>query len=212
MIVPDYIKDPQAIYDASFATVRDRVDFTSIPADMHDVVIRLVHACGMPDILDDLEFSADLVARAHAALLDGCPIFADCEMVASGITRRFLPKNNDIVVTLNDSRTAPMATKQSTTRSAAATDLWLDRIDNAILVFGNAPTALFRVLEHVAGGRRPAAILGFPVGFIGAAESKQTLAEFSPRVPFVTVHGTRGGSAMASAAINALALGAREGM
>ena len=212
MIVPDYIKDPQAIYDASFATVRDRVDFTSIPADMHDVVIRLVHACGMPNILDDLEFSADLVARAHAALLDGCPIFADCEMVASGITRRFLPKNNDIVVTLNDSRTAPMATKQSITRSAAATDLWLDRIDNAILVFGNAPTALFRVLEHVAGGRRPAAILGFPVGFIGAAESKQTLAEFSPRVPFVTVHGTRGGSAMASAAINALALGAREGM
>ena len=210
MTVPDHITDPQAIYNASFAIVRAVTQVAEFPAEMKDVIVRLVHACGMPDITADLAVTNDLVSRATAALAAGKPIFADCEMVAAGITRRFLPAQNDVIVTLNDDRTVALAAQQATTRSAAAVDLWQDRMDGAVLVFGNAPTALFRALKHVSGGVRPAAILGFPVGFVGAAESKQTLAEFGHLVPFLTLHGTRGGSAMASAAVNALAILAKE--
>jgi precorrin-8X/cobalt-precorrin-8 methylmutase len=204
--VPDHIKDPRAIYDASFAIVRAQADLSAIQADLRDVVVRLIHACGMPDIVGDLGFSADLVAAATSALAAGRPVLADCEMVASGITRKFLPAANQIIVTLNDPRTAPLAEQLATTRSAAAVDLWRDHIDGAVLVFGNAPTALFRALELVGDGARPAAILGFPVGFVGAAESKQALADHAPAMPFLTLHGTRGGSALASAALNALAI------
>ena len=206
MPVPDHIKDPRAIYDASFAIVRAQADLSAIQADLRDVVVRLIHACGMPDIVGDLGFSADLVAAAASALAAGRPVLADCEMVASGITRKFLPAANEIMVTLNDPRTAPLAEQLATTRSAAAVDLWRDHIDGAVLVFGNAPTALFRALELVGDGARPAAILGFPVGFVGAAESKQALADHAPAMPFLTLHGTRGGSALASAALNALAI------
>ena len=206
MPVPDHIKDPRAIYDASFAIVRAQADLSAIQADLRDVVVRLIHACGMPDIVGDLGFSADLVAAATSTLAAGKPVLADCEMVASGITRKFLPAANEIIVTLNDPRTAPLAEQLATTRSAAAVDLWCDHIDGAVLVFGNAPTALFRALELVGDGARPAAILGFPVGFVGAAESKQALADHAPAMPFLTLHGTRGGSALASAALNALAI------
>ena len=206
MPVPDHIKDPRAIYDASFAIVRAQADLSAIQADLRDVVVRLIHACGMPDIVGDLGFSADLVAAATSALAAGRPVLADCEMVASGITRKFLPAANEIIVKLNDPRTAPLAEQLATTRSAAAVDLWRDHIDGAVLVFGNAPTALFRALELVGDGARPAAILGFPVGFVGAAESKQALADYAPAMPFLTLHGTRGGSALASAALNALAI------
>ena len=206
MPVPNHIKDPRAIYDASFAIVRAQADLSAIQADLQDVVVRLIHACGMPDIVGDLGFSADLVAAATSALAAGKPVLADCEMVASGITRKFLPAANEIIVTLNDPRTAPLAEQMATTRSAAAVDLWRDHIDGAVLVFGNAPTALFRALELIDDGARPAAILGFPVGFVGAAESKQALADHAPAMPFLTLHGTRGGSALASAALNALAI------
>lgn len=206
MPVPDHIKDPRAIYDASFAIIRAQADLSAIQADLRDVVVRLIHACGMPDIVGDLGFSADLVAAATSALAAGRPVLADCEMVASGITRKFLPAANEIIVKLNDPRTAPLAEQLATTRSAAAVDLWRDHINGAVLVFGNAPTALFRALELVGDGARPAAILGFPVGFVGAAESKQALADYAPAMPFLTLHGTRGGSALASAALNALAI------
>ncbi len=206
MPVPDHIKDPRAIYNASFAIVRAQADLSAIQADLRDVGVRLIHACGMPDIVGDLGFSADLVAAATSALAAGKPVLADCEMVASGITRKFLPAANEIIVTLNDPRTGPLAEQLATTRSAAAVDLWRDHIDGAVLVFGNAPTALFRALELVCDGARPAAILGFPVGFVGAAESKQALADHAPVMPFLTLHGTRGGSALASAALNALAI------
>ena len=201
-----YIKDPVAIYAESFARVRAAGQFGGMTPAMADVAVRLVHACGMPDLVADLAYSGRAVDRAVAALMSGCPVFCDCEMVASGITRRFLPQNNEVIVTLNDPRTAPLAEQLATTRSAAAVDLWRDHIDGAVLVFGNAPTALFRALELVGDGARPAAILGFPVGFVGAAESKQALADYAPAMPFLTLHGTRGGSALASAALNALAI------
>jgi len=204
--LPNYIKDPNAIYDASFAIVRERAKLERVPPDLHDVVIRLIHSCGMPDIINDLGFSADVVSSATVALSGGKPIFADCQMVAAGITQKFLLWDNPVVVALNDPRTPALAQQLETTRSAAAVDLWRDEMDGAVLVFGNAPTALFRALEHVGMGARPAAILGFPVGFVGAAESKAALADFTPAIPFLTIHGTRGGSAMASAAVNALAI------
>ena len=206
MSVLNHIRDPKAIYDASFAIVRAQADLSSIQTDLQDVVVRLIHACGMPDIVSDLDFSADLVVAATNALASGKPVLADCEMVASGITRKFLPAANKIIVTLNDPRTGPLAHHLSITRSAAAVDLWRDHIDGAVLVFGNAPTALFRALELIGDGAEPAAIIGFPVGFVGAAESKQALADNLPAMPFLTLHGTRGGSALASAALNALAI------
>ena len=202
-----YLKDPQAIYEASFAIVRERTSLDALPADLGNVAVRVVHACGMPDIVADMAASDDFVTSATASLLSGAPVFCDCAMVASGITRRFLPANNEVRVTLNDPEVPARASKMKTTRSAAAVDLWGQDMAGAVIVVGNAPTALFRCLELVSeGGARPAAIIGCPVGFVGAAESKQALQECGSQVPFFAIHGTRGGSAMASAVVNALAL------
>lgn len=206
-----YLKDPAEIYARSFAIVRETADLSSLDEGLASVAVRLIHACGMPDILADLEASDGFAGVAGDALRGGAPVFCDCEMVASGITRRFLPARNDILVTLNDPATPGLAAKHGTTRSAAAVELWRDRLAGALVVIGNAPTTLFRCLEIIAeGGPRPAAIIGCPVGFVGAAESKLELAR-EGQVPFLVVHGTRGGSAMASSVVNALAIPAGEG-
>ena len=206
-----YLKDPQAIYERSFAIVRDQAVLDGVAEDLREVAVRVIHACGMPDIVEAIAASPGFVSHAVAALRAGAPVLCDCEMVASGITRRFLDADNDVVVTLNDPQVPALAAAQQTTRSAAAVDLWRPHIDNAVIVIGNAPTTLFRCLELVAeDGVRPAAIIGCPVGFVGAAESKAALAE-TTQIPFFAIHGTRGGSAMASAVVNALALISREG-
>ena len=205
-----YLKDPQAIYERSFAIVREQAVLDEVPEDLREVAVRVIHACGMPDIVGAIDSSPDFAWRAVEALRNGAPVLCDCEMVASGITRRFLDAGNDVIVTLNDARTPQLASDLGTTRSAAAVELWGDRLAGALVVIGNAPTTLFRCLEVIAeGGPRPAAIIGCPVGFVGAAESKQALAESD--VPFLVVHGTRGGSAMASSVVNALALVKTEG-
>lgn len=202
-----YITDPDAIYRESFIRVRQAAKLDHLDDDLASLAIRLIHACGMPDLVDDLEFSDHLVACAVESLQLGKPVFCDCEMVASGITKRFLPAENPIIVTLNDLKTPALAARLQTTRSAAAVNLWDDRVDGAVVAIGNAPTALFRLLECMdAGGPSPAAILGFPVGFVGAAESKTALSHSGCSAEFVTLHGTRGGSAIAAAAVNALSL------
>ena len=199
-----YEKDPQAIYAASFATVRKEAALTRFPADVAEVAVRVIHACGMVEIADRLDYSDDVAAAAVAALRAGAPVYADCEMVASGITRRLLP-GTGIRCTLNDDAVAGMARDLGTTRSAAAVDLW--ETEGAVIAIGNAPTALFRLLERLdEGAPRPAAILAFPVGFVGAAESKAELAQRPRATPFLTLRGRKGGSAMASAAVNALGL------
>jgi len=201
-----YLKDPQAIYERSFAIVRRQAVLDGVAEDLREVAVRVIHACGMPDIVDAIEASPDFTAQAVGALQQGAPLLCDCEMVASGITRRFLAAGNDVVVTLNDPEVPARAKAQETTRSAAAVDLWRPHIDGAVIVVGNAPTTLFRCLELVAEeGVCPAAIIGCPVGFVGAAESKAALAN-TQDLPFFVIHGTRGGSAMASAVVNALAL------
>ncbi len=205
----NYLKDPEAIYARSFAIVREQAALAGVSSDLEPVAVRLIHACGMPDILDDLEVSEDFVERATTAISAGAALLCDCEMVASGITRRFLPDTADVVVTLNDPQVPALAKSLATTRSAAAVELWRDRMDGAVVVVGNAPTTLFCCLEIIAGGGpRPAAIIGCPVGFVGAAESKAALARAKDAVPFLVVHGTRGGSAMASSVVNALAIAA----
>ena len=202
-----YLKDPAAIYARSFAIVREQAALAGVSSDLEPVAVRLIHACGMPDILDDLEVSPDFVDRAMAAITAGKPLLCDCEMVASGITRRFLPEAARVIVTLNDPQVPALAARLATTRSAAAVELWREQMDGAVVVVGNAPTTLFRCLEIMAeGGSRPAAIIGCPVGFVGAAESKTALAQAQDGVPFLVVHGTRGGSAMASSVVNALAI------
>ena len=201
-----YLKDPAAIYAQSFAMVRAQADLAGLPEDIVDVAIRLVHACGMPDVLSDMQASADFPVAARVALDSGAPVFCDCEMVASGITRKFLTAGNDVIVTLNNSSVPDLAAELKTTRSAAAVELWKDRLEGALVVVGNAPTALFRLLEIIdEGGPCPGAIIGIPVGFVGAAESKLELASEGRSVPFLAVHGTRGGSAMASSVVNAVA-------
>ena len=205
-----YERDPAAIYAASFATVRREASLDRFPHDMAELVVRVIHACGMVEVADRVAFSPDLTASAIAALKRGAPVYADCEMVASGITRRLLP-GTEIRCTLNDARTPDLAAELDTTRSAAAVDLW--ETDGAVVAIGNAPTTLFRLLERLdAGAPRPAAILAFPVGFVGAAESKAELAGHPRDTPFVTLRGRRGGSAMASAAVNALGLLASGGL
>lgn len=199
-----YEKDPAAIYDLSF----QRVKTSLVPFDLHPsiepLITRLVHACGMPDIVPALTWDEAVIDTASAALQRGAPILCDCEMVAAGITRRFLPADNQVTVTLNDACVPALAKTLSTTRSAAAVTLWEPYLDGAIIAIGNAPTALFAVLELIERTRiQPAAILGFPVGFVGAAESKDALCEAAAG-PFITLTGTRGGSALASAAVNAL--------
>lgn len=202
----DYIRDGAEIYRRSFSIIREEADLSGLPADLARVAVRVIHACGMVDIVPDLAFSPDLAVKARAALAAGAPILCDCRMVADGVTRTRLPADNRVVCTLADPRTPDLARAASTTRSAAALDLWLPDLEGAVVAIGNAPTALFRLLEMLdAGAPRPAAILGFPVGFVGAAESKAALAENPRGVPFMTIHGRRGGSAMAAASVNALA-------
>jgi precorrin-8X/cobalt-precorrin-8 methylmutase len=203
-----YLKDPAAIYAESFATVRREAKLDRFGPGMEALAIRVIHACGMIEIADRLAFSADAFAAGAAALQSGAPILCDCEMVGSGIIRRNLPADNDIVVCLNDPSVPELAKSLGTTRSAAAVELWHDQLDGAVVAIGNAPTALFHLLEKLdAGWPKPAVILGFPVGFVGAAESKAELSERPRGCEFVALRGRRGGSAIASAAVNALAAG-----
>jgi len=206
--VRPYIKDPAAIYAASFATVRQEARLDRFDAGMTQLATRVIHACGMIEIADRLVFSPDVSAMARQALTGGAPVFCDCEMVGAGIIRRILPADNDIIVTLNDPSVPNLAQQFGTTRSAAAVELWRDRIEGAVIAIGNAPTALFHLLERLdQGWPKPAAIIGFPVGFVGAAESKAELAANPRGCDFVALRGRRGGSAMASAAVNAFAAG-----
>ncbi len=203
-----YLRDPDAIYRESFATIRREVRLDRLPDDIADIAVRLIHACGMPDIVDDLVCTNDVVSTARAALAKGAPVFCDSAMVAAGIMRDRLPAKNDVTCTLADPRVPSLAKDLGTTRSAAAVDLWCDRLAGAIVAIGNAPTALFHLLELLADGApHPAAILAFPVGFVGAAESKEALIANSFGVPYLTLRGRRGGSALAAAAVNALILG-----
>ena len=200
----DYVRDGAEIYRRSFATIRAETDLTGLPEDVARVAVRMVHACGQVDLVEDLAYSPDVVARAREALDAGAPVFCDAEMVASGVTRRRLPEDNDVVCSLNDPRTPGLAAELGTTRTAAALELWRDRLGGAVVAIGNAPTALFHLLEMVAAGApRPAAVLGIPVGFIGAVESKEALA--ASDLEFLVVRGRRGGSAITAAAVNAIA-------
>lgn len=204
-----WIKDPAEIYRESFATIRREVDLDSLSPALADVVVRLIHACGMTDIMGDLEWSDGAAEAGCAALAAGAPILVDAQMVAHGIIERRLPKANRIICTLNEPSVSRMAAELGTTRSAMAVELWRPHLEGAIIAIGNAPTALFRLLEMIKDGApRPALVLGFSVGFIGAAESKAALAQSG--LPFLTIHGRRGGSAMAAAAVNALAKGNEE--
>ncbi|WIM95143.1 precorrin-8X methylmutase [Actinoplanes oblitus] len=200
----DYERDGAEIYRRSFATIRAEADLGGLPADVARVVVRMIHACGMVDLVRDVRFSPGVAIAARKALLDGAPILCDAEMVASGVTRSRLPAGNDVVCMLRDPGVPEIAARIGNTRSAAALDLWGDRLGGAVVAVGNAPTALFRLLEMVAAGApRPAAVIGIPVGFIGAAESKEALAESG--LEYLIVRGRRGGSAMTAAAVNALA-------
>ncbi|HEU5470559.1 MAG TPA: precorrin-8X methylmutase [Actinophytocola sp.] len=202
----DYVRDGAEIYRRSFATIRAEADLARLPPDLAGVAVRMIHSCGMVDLVDDLAFSVDVVAKARAALRGGAPVLCDAAMVAAGVTRRRLPAGNEIVCTLTDPRVPALAETLGTTRSAAALELCADRLGGAVVAIGNAPTALFRLLEMVdAGAARPAAVLGLPVGFVGAAESKVELSRHPAGIPYLVVHGRRGGSAMAVAAINAIA-------
>jgi precorrin-8X/cobalt-precorrin-8 methylmutase len=202
----DYIREPDEIYRRSFATIRAEAELTALPADLQPLAVRLIHAAGDPAIVADLAWNEDAVAAGRRALAAGAPILVDTEMVAAGIIQTRLPAGNAVLCMLAEPGVAETARAAGGTRSAAAVDLWRDRLDGAIVAIGNAPTALFRLLELLdAGAPRPAVILGFPVGFVGAAESKEALAAHGAGVPFVTVRGRRGGSAFAAAAVNALA-------
>lgn len=200
----DYVRDGAEIYRRSFAAIRAEADLAGLPDDVARVAVRMIHACGMTDLVQDLAWSPGVVERARAALLAGAPVLCDARMVASGITRARLPAGNEIVCTLGEPEVPGLAARLGTTRSAAALELWLGRLDGAVVAVGNAPTALFRLLELVeAGAGRPAAVLGIPVGFIGAAESKEALA--ASGLDHLVVRGRRGGSAMTAAAVNAIA-------
>ena len=200
----DYIHDGAEIYRRSFATIRAEANLGRFPADVARVVVRMIHSCGMTDLPADVGYSDGVVRAARDALLGGAPVLCDAQMVASGITRRRLPADNEVVCTLSDPAVPALAEWLETTRSAAALDLWGPRLDGAVVAIGNAPTALFRLLELVnAGAGRPAAVLGIPVGFVGAAESKAALA--GSGLEYLVVHGRRGGSAMTVAAVNAIA-------
>jgi precorrin-8X/cobalt-precorrin-8 methylmutase len=201
----DYLRDGAAIYRRSFAIIRAEADLSRFSPDEAEIAVRIIHACGQVDAAQHIVFGGNLVGAARDALAAGAPILCDSEMVAHGIIRARLPSGNAVICTLNDPRSAALAAKAETTRSAAALDLWLDRLGGAVVAIGNAPTALFRLLEMVAGGPKPAAIVGIPVGFVGAAESKEALLANAQGIPFLIVRGRLGGSAMTAAAINALA-------
>ena len=201
----DYIRDGAAIYDRSFAIIRAEADLSRFSGVAERVVVRMIHACGMTDLPRDVEMSADFAETAHAALRAGAPVLCDAKMVANGVTRARLPAGNAVLCTLDDPQVPGLAAQMGTTRSAAAMELWRPHLSGSVVVIGNAPTSLFRLLEMLdSGAARPAAVIGIPVGFVGAAESKEALAR-QGRVPFLVVHGRRGGSAMAAAAVNALA-------
>ncbi|HVW41544.1 MAG TPA: precorrin-8X methylmutase [Amycolatopsis sp.] len=201
----DYIRDGAEIYRHSFATIREEADLAILPADLEPVAVRMIHSCGMVDLVGDLAYSLEVAESAREALAGGAPVLCDAQMIASGVTRRRLPADNEVLCTLSDPEVPGLAERMGTTRSAAALELWRDRLAGSVVAIGNAPTALFRLLEMLDDGAGvPAAIIGVPVGFVGAAESKVELAKRAP-APYLVVHGRRGGSAMAVAAVNALA-------
>ncbi|MBA8823328.1 precorrin-8X/cobalt-precorrin-8 methylmutase [Saccharopolyspora lacisalsi] len=202
----DYIREGAEIYRRSFATIRAETDLSGMPSEVAGVAVRMVHGCGMVDLVEDLAWTDNAVTAARAALHDGAPVLCDAAMVAAGVTRRRLPADNDVVCTLSDERVPELARELGTTRSAAAMELWRDRLEGSVVAIGNAPTALFRLLEMIEqGAGRPAAVVGVPVGFIGAVESKQALAAHPTGLEHLVVHGRRGGSAMAVSAVNAIA-------
>ena len=202
----DYIRDPAEIYRQSFATIRAEANLSRFPEDVAGVVVRMIHTCGQVDMAEHIAYSDDVVTRARTALASGAPVLCDSSMVAAGVTR--LVAGNDVVSLVADPRASELATELHTTRSAAAVDLWADRMGGAVLAIGNAPTALFRLLELVDGGAPvPAAVLGGPVGFVGSAQSKQELIERPRGISYLVVTGRRGGSALAAAAVNAIAGG-----
>jgi precorrin-8X/cobalt-precorrin-8 methylmutase len=201
-----YVRDPAEIYRRSFATIRAEADLGGMPADVAVVAVRMIHTCGMTDLPAALAYSPDVVAKGRAALEAGAPILCDATMVAAGVTRSRLPADNEVLCLLADPGVPELARARGTTRSAAAVELWGERMAGAVVAIGNAPTALFRLLELIdAGAPPPAAVIGVPVGFIGAAESKQALAEHPGGLEYLVVHGRRGGSALAAAAVNAIA-------
>jgi precorrin-8X/cobalt-precorrin-8 methylmutase len=206
----NYVKDGEAIYRESFSIIRREADLSAFQTDLARVVVRMIHACGMTDLPQDVQASPDAASAGVNALLAGAALFCDATMVANGITRSRLPRNNEVICTLSDARTAELAAKLHTTRSAAAVEFWRDRLPGSVVVIGNAPTALFHLLDMLEAGTpdralNPALIIGTPVGFVGAAESKAALAANRLGIPFLTVRGRRGGSAIAAAAVNALA-------
>ncbi len=202
----DYTRDAAEIYRQSFATIRAEADLSRFPDDVARVVVRLIHTCGQVDVAEHVAFTADVVAAAHAALASGAPVLCDSSMVAAGITAARLPAANEVVSLVADPRAADLAARRQTTRSAAGVELWAQRLGGAVLAIGNAPTALFRLLELVDEGvPPPVAVLGGPVGFVGSAQSKQELIERPRGMSYLVVRGRRGGSAMAAAAVNAIA-------
>jgi precorrin-8X/cobalt-precorrin-8 methylmutase len=206
MTASGYLRDAPEIYRRSFEIIRAEADLSAIPAGVEPVVVRMMHACGMVDLAPEVAFSPEVADAARAALRGGASILADSHMVANGVTRGRLPADNAVRCTLGDPEVPALAERLGTTRTAASVDLWLPHLESAVVTIGNAPTALFRLLELLReGAPRPAAIFGLPVGFVGAAESKAALAAFEGGVPFLTLHGRRGGSAMAAAAVNAVA-------
>ncbi|MCG5433390.1 precorrin-8X methylmutase [Mycobacterium sp. MYCO198283] len=202
----DYIRDAAEIYRQSFATIRAEADLSVFPDDVARVVVRLIHTCGQVDVAEHVAFTPDVVARAAAALATGAPVLCDSSMVAAGITRSRLPADNEVVSLVADPRAPELAQRTGNTRSAAGVELWADRLAGAVVAIGNAPTALFRLLELVDDGvAAPAAVLGGPVGFVGSAQSKQELIDRPRGMSYLVVRGRRGGSAMAAAAVNAIA-------
>jgi precorrin-8X/cobalt-precorrin-8 methylmutase len=202
----DYVRDGAEIYRRSFATIRAETDLAGIEPVLERTIVRMIHACGMVDLVRDIEASPGFAPAGEAALRAGGPVLCDTSMVAAGVTRSRLPADNDVVCTLADARVTSLAGEMGTTRTAAAVELWRERLEGSVVVIGNAPTALFHLLElTAAGGPKPAAVIGIPVGFIGAAESKAALAEQELDLEYLVVHGRRGGSAISAAAVNALA-------
>jgi precorrin-8X/cobalt-precorrin-8 methylmutase len=201
-----YLRDGRAIYERSFAIIRAEADLSRFSAEEAEIVVRMIHACGIVTAAEHIVFGGGFVAAARAALARGAPILCDAQMVAHGVTRARLPAHNEVVCTLHDARVPALAQRLGSTRSAAALELWTERLAGAVVAIGNAPTALFRLVEMLASGvPKPAAIIGIPVGFVGAAEAKAALAADPCGVPFLIVRGRMGGSAMAAAAVNALA-------
>lgn len=213
MTPPGYLRDPEEIYRRSFAIVRAETDLARLPTALHDMAVRIVHACGMTEVAAALDWRGDPAAAARRALAGGRPVLADSRMVADGVIRARLPADNPVRCFVDEPGVEERARRAATTRSAAAVDRWIPHLDGAVVAIGNAPTALFRLLELLGrGAPPPAAVLAFPVGFVGAAESKRALASLAAGPPFLALPGRRGGSAMAAAAVNAAAgAGEREG-